>query len=147
VSTARPYADFVDESIGTERIMATLGGVFGGLAMLVAGLGMFGLLAYQVARRTNELGVRTALGARRGSLVLLVLRDVAVIVIWGVALGSVGAVMTAGVARALLFGLTPGDPAVLAVAGAVLASCALLAAWLPARRAARVDPLVALRHE
>jgi predicted permease len=144
---ALPYVDLVDESIGTERIMATLGGVFGGLAMLVAALGLFGLLAFQVARRTNELGVRMALGAGRGSLMRLVLRDVGVMIALGIGLGSIGAVMTAGVARSLLFGLTPTDPGVFAVAATALALTALLAAWLPARRAANIDPLVALRHE
>ena len=77
----------------------------------------------------------------------LVLRDVAVMVALGIGLGSIGAVMTAGVARSLLFGLTPTDPAVFAVSATALALTALLAAWLPARRAANIDPLVALRHE
>jgi putative ABC transport system permease protein len=144
---ARPYTAVIDQSIGTEWTMAMLGGAFGMLAMLVAALGMFGLLAFQVARRTNELGVRMALGASRGSLIALVLRDVAVMVACGVALGSAGAAMTTGLTRALLFGLTPTEPAVFAIAGCALAFTALLAAWLPARRAAHVDPLVALRHE
>jgi len=147
LTTARTYGDYIDESIGTERIMATLGGMFGGLAMLVAALGMFGLLAFQVARRTNELGVRVALGAGRSSLVALVLRDVLVMVAFGVVIGSVGAAMTTSIARGLLFGLTPTQPEVFAAAAGVLALTALLAAWLPARRAARIDPLVALRHE
>jgi predicted permease len=147
LTTARPYSEYVDESIGNERIMATLGGVFGGLAMLVAALGMFGLLAFQVARRTSEMGVRVALGAARRSLIALVLRDVGVMVAGGVVLGSVAAVMTTGIARSMLFGLSPTQPAVFAGAAAALALTAMLAAWLPARRAANVDPLVALRHE
>ena len=144
---ARPYVTVVEESIGTERTMATLGALFGGLAMLVAALGMFGLLAFQVARRTNEIGVRKAFGAGRGALMTLVLRDVAVMVAGGIALGSAVAALTTGLARSLLFDLTPTQPQVFAVAAAVLALTALLAAWLPARRAANIDPLVALRHE
>jgi len=144
---ARPYTAVIDQSIGTERTMAMLGGAFGMLAMLVAALGMFGLLAFQVARRTNEFGVRMALGAGRGSLINLVLRDVAVMVVCGVTLGSAGAAMTTGLTQSMLFGLTPTEPAVFATAAAALALTAFLAAWLPARRAANVDPLVALRHE
>ena len=144
---ARPYTDLITESIGTERTMATLGGLFGALALVVAALGMFGLLAFQVARRTNELGVRVALGAGRASLVALVLRDVGIMVGFGVVLGSAGAAMTSSLARSLLFGLTPTQPEVFVVAAAALAATALLAAWLPARRAARIDPLAALRHE
>ena len=145
--SARPYAALIEESIGSERTMAALGGAFGALAMLVAALGMFGLLAFQVARRTNEIGVRMALGAGRRSLIGLVLRDVTLMVACGVALGSAAAAMTTGVARSLLFGLTPTEPAVFAAAAAALALTAFLAAWLPARRAANIDPLVALRHE
>jgi predicted permease len=147
VRRARPYTDLIAESIGTERTMATLGGLFGGLALVVAALGMFGLLSFQVARRTNELGVRLALGARRGTLVALVLRDVGILVGFGVVLGSVGAAMTTSLARSLLFGLTPTQPEVFLVAAVTLTATAFVAAWLPARRAARIDPLVALRHE
>ncbi len=147
IRAARSYAAIIDESIATERIMATLGGFFGVLALLVAALGMFGVLAFQVARRTNELGVRMALGASRRTLMGLVLREVVVMVGTGIAVGAGGALMLTGVARTILFGLTPTDPRVFAVAATVLAAAALLAGWLPARRASRVDPLVALRHE
>ena len=145
--TARVYDEVIDESISTERIMATLGGMFGILALMVAALGMFGVLAFQVARRTNEIGVRMALGANRRAMMALVLRDVAVMVAIGVAIGAGGAMAATGVARNLLFGLSPTDPRAFAIAAAALASAALFAGWLPARRASRVDPLVALRHE
>ena len=147
VRTARTYATIVDQSIATERIMATLGGFFGVLALIVAGLGMFGVLAFQVTRRTNELGVRMALGASRRTMMFLVLREVIAMVVAGVAIGAGGALVVAGLARTLLFGLTPTDPTVFGVAASVLAVAAVLAGWLPARRASRVDPVVALRHE
>jgi predicted permease len=147
VRTARTYAAIVDQSIVTERIMATLGGFFGVLALLVAALGMFGVLAFQVARRTNELGVRMALGASRRTMMGLVLRDVVVMVVAGISIGAGVALVLTGIARKILFGLTPTDPGVFAVAASALAVAAVLAGWLPARRASRVDPLVALRHE
>ena len=145
--TAASYATFVDRSISVERIMATLGGLFGLLALLIAGLGLFGVLAFQVARRTNELGVRMALGASRWAMTRLVLRDVVLMFAAGALIGGAIATTLTGVASKILFGFTPVDPTVFAVAAMVLALAAGLAGWLPARRASRVDPLVALRHE
>ena len=127
--------------------MATLGSLFGLLAMLMAGLGVFGVLAFQVARRTNELGVRMALGATRLRMMGLVLRDVGVMIVAGVCLGGAGAFVLTGLARNLLFGLAPDDPLVFLMAASILAVAAAVAGWIPARRAAGVDPLVALRHE
>jgi predicted permease len=145
--TAVAYSQLIDRSISTERIMATLGGLFGVLAIVIAALGMFGLLAFHVARRTNELGVRMALGASRGRMMGLVLRDVAVLVATGIVIGGGAALMLSGLAGKILFGLTPTDPRVFGIAASILAGAALAAGWLPARRAARVDPLIALRHE
>jgi len=127
--------------------MATLGGAFGMLGVVIAGLGMFGLLAFHVARRTNELGVRMALGASRASLMRLVLRDVALMALAGVVIGAGAALSVTGLVRSILFGFRPDDPVAFLVAGGVLTIAALFAGWLPARRAARVDPLIALRHE
>ena len=141
------YATLVDRSLVTERIMASLGGAFGLLALIVAGLGMFGVLAFQVARRTNELGVRMALGATPWALTRLVLRQLVWIVLPGIAIGTGGALLVTGLARNILFGLTPTEPRIYLIAALVLATAAALAGWLPARRAARVDPLIALRHE
>lgn len=137
----------VDRTIVSERIMATLGGFFGLLALVLAGLGLFGVLAFQVSRRTHELGVRMALGAGRGTILRLVLRDVVWMVVTGVTTGAVAAKMLTGLANTFLFGLGPDDPGVFIVAGIILASVAVVAGWLPAQRASRVDPLVALRHE
>jgi len=144
---ARTYEAVIDQSIATERIMATLGGLFGLLALVIAGLGVFGVLAFQVARRTNELGVRMALGATRWSMMRLVLHEVTWMVIAGVVIGAVASLMVTGLARRILFGLTPTDPNVFVAAASILTVAAVLAGWLPARRASRVDPLVALRHE
>jgi predicted permease len=147
IRTTQAYGDVIDRSIATERIMATLGGLFGILALIVAAIGLFGLQAFQVSRRTNELGVRMALGATRRTIVRHVLGDAASMVAIGVPLGAAAALTSTGFARSFLFGLTPADPAAFAAAAFVLALTALIAAWIPARRASRVDPLIALRHE
>ena len=108
---------------------------------------MFAVLAFQVARRTNELGVRMVLGANRWSVMGLVLRDVVAMLVPGIAIGAGLSLMVTGLARGLLFGLTPSDPGVYAVAASVLTGAALIAGWLPARRASRVELTNALRHE
>jgi putative ABC transport system permease protein len=141
------YATWIDQTIPSERLMATLGGVFGLLALILAGVGMFGVLAFQVARRTNELGVRTVLGASRRSMYGLVLRDVVAMVVPGVAIGAGIALMLTDLARGLLFGLTPTEPGVFILAASILVVSALIAGWVPARRASSIDPLIALRHE
>jgi putative ABC transport system permease protein len=147
VRTTLAYATLVDRSIATERIMATLGGFFGVLALIVAAIGLFGLLAFQVSRRTNELGVRMALGATRRAMIGLVLRDVVGMVVAGILIGIIVALTLSGLARSTLFGVTPTDPAAFVTAAFILGLTALFAGWFPARRAARVDPLIALRHE
>jgi putative ABC transport system permease protein len=147
VRASYSYAALIDRSLVTERILATLGGAFGLLALIVAGLGVFGVLAYQVARRTNELGLRTALGATPWAMTRLVMRQVAWITLPGIAIGAGAALTVTGLARNILFDLTPTEPRIFLAAALVLAAAAALAGWLPARRAARVDPLIALRHE
>lgn len=147
VARLQHYSAWIDATIPTERLMAALGGLFGALALVLAGVGMFGLLAFQVARRTNELGVRMVLGATRWSMTRLVLRDVVAMVVPGVIVGASGAFMLTGLARSILFGLTPTEPAVFVLAASILGVSALVAAWVPARRASSVDPLAALRHE
>jgi putative ABC transport system permease protein len=147
VRTTLAYETLIDRSIATERIMATLGGFFGVLALVVAAIGLFGLLAFQVSRRTNELGVRIALGARRRAIIGLVLRDVSGMVVAGVLIGAAAALTLSDLARSMLFGLTPTEPGAFVTAAGILGMTALVAGWLPARRASRVDPLIALRHE
>jgi predicted permease len=136
-----------DRSIVPERLTATLAAAFSGLGLLLAAVGLGGVLAYAVARRTNEIGIRMALGADAAAVVLMVVRELLALVTVGTVLGLCAGVAGGHAARSLLFGLSPADPFTLAAAVTILIGVALLACWIPARRAARVDPLVALRHE
>jgi predicted permease len=136
---------YVDRTTLNERMMATLGGFFGLLALIVACLGIFGILAFQVSRRMNEIGVRVALGATRANIVKLVLREAAVLLLPGCALGAVAAAWLARSAGSFLFGVAPTDPAAFALATGALAAATLAAGFLPALRAARVEPMTALR--
>jgi len=135
------------DSLLRERLLAMLSTAFGGLALLLACLGLYGLMAYAVARRTGEIGIRMALGAGRGHVISMVVRETLWLVIAGIATGVPLALWTAGYAKALLFEVTPADPLSLGIAAAVLIGIAAVAGYLPARRAARVDPMVALRYE
>ncbi len=144
---ARTLASQIDESLVRERILARLSGFLGLLALLVAAVGLYGVLSYGVTRRTSEIGVRVALGARPSSVISMVLRDTAVVVAIGVAAGTPLALALTRFVKAFLYGLDPNDPTVLALASLALAAVAILASLLPARRAARVDPLIALRHD
>ena len=147
LGNVRTFAEQIDRSILNERIMATLGAFFGVLALVVACLGIFGVMAFQVAQRTREFGIRLALGATRGRVTVLVLRDVSVMLVIGCVVGASTAAGLSRVVEGLLFGVTTTDPAVFLFAIALLAAASFAAAYAPARRAARVDPIVALRHE
>jgi predicted permease len=147
VRVVQPYDEIVNHLLDKERLLARLAGFFGLLAVSLAGLGVFGLLAIQVSRRTSEIGVRMALGATRGDVLRLVLREVALMLGCGLALGGLAALSLTHLATRIVFGMTPRDPAVFAAAAAVLTLSALAAAWIPARRAANVDPTVSLRYE
>jgi ABC-type antimicrobial peptide transport system permease subunit len=114
------YSAVVDQSIVTERIMAALGGFFGLLALMVAGLGIFGAMAYQVSRRVSEIGLRIALGASSGGITALVLREVAVLLLAGCLIGGAAALALTGLTRKMLFGVTPADPGVFVLAAVVL---------------------------
>jgi len=147
LGTPQTYSALVDHSIVTERIMATLGGFFGILAVIIACLGIFGLMAFRVSLRTNEIGLRMALGASRGGIVALVLREVARMLVVGSLAGAAVALTLTGLAEKMCFGIKTTHAAAFALPAAVLAVAALAAAWFPARRASRVDPMVALRHD
>jgi predicted permease len=141
------YDAWVQDSLLRERLMATLSGFFGVLAVVLTGVGLYGVISYTVARRTNEIGIRIALGADRRAVIALILRETAAVLAAGLA---VGAVLTLAVGRAaatLLFGLAPYDPLTLAIAGASLAVVAAAASYLPAWRASSVNPAIALRQD
>ena len=137
----------VEQSLFTERMLALLSAAFGLVATLLAAIGLYGVMAYTVSRRTREIGIRIALGANRQTVLWLVLREVAFITIAGIALAIPAVLALGGVVRSQLFGVSAADPWTLALASSVLAVVALVAGWLPARRAARVQPLLALRAE
>ncbi|MBZ5622354.1 MAG: ABC transporter permease [Acidobacteriia bacterium] len=140
-------ADRIQESLLRDRLMAMLAGSFGVLAGMLATLGLYGVIAYMVARRRNEIGVRVALGADRGRVVRLVLREAVLLLAVGLGIGTGLALWAGRAAGALLFGLKPYDPPTLAVAVLLLASVALLASYWPALRASRLEPMSALREE
>jgi putative ABC transport system permease protein len=137
----------VDQSLLQERLLATLALFFGMLALLLACVGLYGVMSYDVAQRTHEIGIRMALGANAPQVVRLVLRQTLVWVALGVALGLGAALLGTRWAESLLFGLKPNDPLTIGLATLTLLAVAVVAGYLPARRAARVDPLAALRHE
>jgi predicted permease len=142
-----PLRRRIEEGVGAERLLSVLTASFACLATGLAALGLYGVLGYDVARRTREIGVRMALGARHRQVRALVLKDVAVLVGVGVAAGVAAAAAAGRLLQALLFGTTAWDPFVYASAAAVVVLTGLASAYLPARRASRVDPMVALRQE
>jgi predicted permease len=136
-----------DDSVRQEHLMAVLSGFFGGLALLLTAIGLYGVIAYGVTLRTHEIGIRMALGAQRSSILRLVMRDAAIVLAIGVAAGLLGSLWITRLAKGLLFGLTPNDPSTLALAIVALVGVALVATYIPACRAMKVDPMVALRYE
>ena len=137
----------INESLSTERMIASLSAVFGFLATLLAVIGLYGVMAYTVAQRTREVGIRIALGAPRGKVIWLVMREVLLLVAIGVIAGVTASVALTRVVQSQLFGLTPHDPLTLGLATAVLAVVACAAGYIPALRASRLDPMAALRYE
>jgi len=130
-----------------ERLFARACSLFGGLALLLASVGLFGVMSYDVARRTHEIGIRMALGARRLEVLRLILRESLVLIAMGLVLGLVGAGAASRLLASQLFGLAPWDPTTWLVASMVLVAVSAIAGYLPARHASRVDPMVALRCE
>jgi ABC-type antimicrobial peptide transport system permease subunit len=137
----------INNSLSTERMIASLSAVFGFLATLLAVIGLYGVMAYTVAQRTREVGIRMALGAARGNVIWMVMREVLLLVAIGVVAGVIFSLMLTRVVQSQLFGLTPHDPVTLVFATVILALVACAAGYIPALRASRLDPMAALRYE
>ena len=143
----REMAAVFDESIGRPRLLAQLFGAFAGLALMMAVLGVYGVLAFMVAERRHEIGIRMAIGATRREIVALVLKQGLVVTAIGLAAGVAGALSVNRLAASLLFGIGPTDPITVAAVTGTVAVVAALACALPAWRASRLDPLIALRTD
>ena len=139
--------DQIDASLVPERLLSTLSGFFGVLALLLSAVGLYGILAYIVRQRTGEIGIRIALGAGAGRVVWMVLRQSVILVGIGFAVGLPAALLGVRPLKSLLFGLQPTDAATISIGTCVLLTTAALASYLPARRAARIDPMRALKYE
>src|SRR5579871_2616339 len=134
-----------DESLVTERLVASLSSSFGFLATLLAAVGLYGVMAYMVAQRTREIGVRMALGAAMNDVIWLVMREVLVLAAIGIAMGLPAAWALARFVKSQLYGIAPADISTMAIATAGIALVAVIAGYLPARRATQIDPMRALR--
>jgi len=137
----------LDNHISQERLIATLSSFFGGLALLLAAIGLYGLMAHAATRRTREIGIRMALGAQQGNVLWLILRDAVLLVLFGAVIGLPVAFGVTRFVSSFLYGLTARDPVTMIIATVVLALVTVIASFLPARRASKVDPMIALRYE
>ena len=147
VYSVKSLGEQFDNSIVEERLVASLSSVFGILALLLTCVGLYGLMAYTVNRRTGEIGIRMALGAERKRISRMILRETLLLVLCGLAIGIPAAIVTARLIASQLFGLSPGDPITFLAASIAMTTVTLMASYLPARRAASVDPMRALRSE
>jgi len=147
VFDAKPMMNRVQESWGSQRLLSFLFSVFAGLALLLATIGLYGLLAYTTLKRVREIGIRLALGARPGQIRALVLSHGLQLLLIGSAIGLLGAIAISRALQGVLFEVGGLDPRIYLGVGVLLFAATLLASWLPARRASHVDPIVALRTE
>ena len=147
VGESSTLTQLVDASVQNRRLVAQLCTLFAILAAMLACIGIYGVMSYGIARRTNEFGIRMALGAKRGNVLWMVLRETLWLVLIGVAIGVGLTVVSSRLVQSMLFGVKPSDPLVLAAAVLVMTAVGLFAGWLPARRATRIDPMIALRYE
>jgi ABC-type antimicrobial peptide transport system permease subunit len=139
--------ELVDRHLTSERLTARLGAFFGVVALLLAAIGLYGLLSYSVGRRVGEIGLRMALGAGQGSILRLIVGEALMVTAVGAVVGLTASLSSTGVLQTMLFNLSPRDPLTFVVGPAILVGVAIAAAALPAWRASRTDPLVALRTE
>jgi len=137
----------VADSLAQPRFRMLLLSIFGGLALVLAAVGIYGVISYSVSQRTQELGIRMALGARRKDVVMLVLQQGMRFAMWGVGIGLVAGIAMTRVMRSLLFGVAPTDPATFGAITILLGAVAAMACWVPAHRAAKADPMEAIRYE
>jgi predicted permease len=147
VAGVKTVTEYMDRTFLQQRVIAMLSAFFGALALLIAGIGVFGLMAYSVTQRTRELGIRLALGAQRNSVLKMILRETLALTLIGIIIGVPCALAATRLIAHMLFGVTPYDPVTLAVVAAALLTVGALAGYIPARRAMCVDPMVALRYE
>ena len=147
VSDLKTQAAHIDEAISQEIALARLCTVFAMLALVIACVGLYGTVAYNVTRRTGEIGIRMALGAQRAGIIWLVLRSVLTLELLGLAIGIPVVLAGSRYLESLLFGIKPNDPMALTAGVAVLFTAGLVASYVPARRASSIDPMVAVRHE
>jgi len=145
VNNVSSLEEEVNRSIATQSLIARLSGFFAILAVFLACIGIYGLLSYSVASRTSELGIRLALGAQSPALLWMILRESILLLIVGLAIGVPVAMTSTRILKSLLYELSPLDPMAISIAIAAVAVMTLAAAWLPARRATKVDPMIALR--
>jgi putative ABC transport system permease protein len=147
VTDVETMSDIMETSLAQPRFRTFLLGMFAAMALVLAATGIFGVISYSVSCRTNEIGVRVALGASSGAILRMVLRETLLLAFAGLALGVPSALAASRLVGHMLFGVSANDPATLAVVAVTLAAVAALAGYVPARRAMRVDPMVALRYE
>jgi putative ABC transport system permease protein len=143
----RPMVEVISESIWQRHVSASMLGIFAGIALVLASIGIYGVLSYSVSRRTHEIGIRMALGAGRENVLWLVVGEGFALAVLGITLGTVGALSLTRFLKSLLFGVRPGDPLTFVVVALILVAVSLFACYIPARRASRVDPMTALRCE
>jgi predicted permease len=147
INSVRALNELAERSISDQILIARISSFFAGLALLLAAIGLYGILSYSVAGRTREIGVRMALGAQRGSVLRMVLEEAGKLVVLGVVIGVPASLLASRLFLSMLFGLKTTDPGSMALVIAVLLAITLLASYIPARRATKVDPMVALRYE